>query len=46
VVASPDGSRVIRGELSGDHPVQVGTALAQDLLSRGAREILSEVYTS
>jgi hydroxymethylbilane synthase len=50
IVASPDGSRVIRGELSGassdDHPAQIGAALADDLLSRGAREILSEVYAA
>jgi len=50
IVASPDGSRVIRGELAGvvlaDHPRQLGTALANDLLSRGAREILSEVYAA
>jgi hydroxymethylbilane synthase len=50
IVASPDGSRVIRGELAGvalgDHPRQLGAALANDLLSRGAREILSAVYAS
>jgi hydroxymethylbilane synthase len=50
IVASPDGSRVIRGELAGvvlgDHPRQLGAALANDLLSRGAREILSEVYAA
>ncbi len=54
IVASPDGSRVIRGELSGavscdssgDHPSRIGTALAHDLLLRGAREILSAVYAS
>jgi hydroxymethylbilane synthase len=50
IVASPDGSRIVRGESSGDssgdHPRQVGEALADDLLSRGAREILTEVYAS
>jgi hydroxymethylbilane synthase len=50
IVASPDGSRVIRGELAGvalaDHPRQLGAALAHDLLSRGAGEILSAVYAS
>lgn len=54
IVASPDGSRVIRGELAGevsggstgDQAAQIGTALAEDLLSRGAREILSEVYSA
>ena len=50
IVASPDGSRIIRGELAGialgDHPRQLGAALASDLLSRGAREILSQVYAA
>jgi hydroxymethylbilane synthase len=54
IVASPDGSRVIHGVLRGvlsadssdDRPMQIGTALAHDLLSRGAREILSAVYAS
>ena len=46
IVASPDGARVVRGELTGEDPMRVGTALALDLLSRGAREILSEVYAA
>jgi hydroxymethylbilane synthase len=46
IVASPDGSRIIRGEQTGNDPVQVGSALAEELLSRGAHEILREVYLS
>ncbi len=50
IVASPDGSKIIRGELSGgltnQDAAQVGTALANDLLSRGAREILKEAYSA
>lgn len=50
IVASPDGSLAIRGELSGgssdDEAARIGTALATDLLSRGAREILSEAYSA
>jgi len=46
LVASVDGSRVVKGSLIGD-PVrveQLGTMLAENLLSRGAAAILSEVY--
>ncbi len=46
IVASPDGSRIVKGELAGSDPAQVGTSLAQDLLSRGAREILDQVYAA
>lgn len=44
IVARPDGSQVVRGELSGADPEQVGSVLGQTLLSRGASEILREVY--
>ena len=42
LVASPDGQRVIRGELSGtvDEAHQIGSALAEFLLARGGKEIL------
>jgi hydroxymethylbilane synthase len=42
VVASPDGTRILRGEANGpgDHPEQVGKNLAAQLLSQGAAEIL------
>jgi len=46
VVASPDGTRLIRGELAGSSPEDVGTRLGEQLLARGAREILAEVYAS
>jgi len=44
LVASPDGMRVIRGERTGTDPFEVGRALGEELLAKGAREILKEVY--
>jgi hydroxymethylbilane synthase len=48
VVASPDGSEVIRGESAG--PVSdaeaLGRALGGQLLERGAKRILEEVYSA
>lgn len=46
IVSSPDGLRLIRGERSGpsSNPKQVGRQLGEELLSRGAREILDAVY--
>lgn len=43
LVASPDGSKVVRGQQSGSrHDAQmIGARLADELLSRGADEILS-----
>jgi len=46
VVASPDGTRLVRGELSGSVPEDVGARLGEQLLAQGAREILAEVYAS
>ncbi len=46
LVASPDGSRIVKGELAGSDPVEIGTSLANDLLLRGAREILDQVYAA
>jgi hydroxymethylbilane synthase len=46
IVASPDGSRIIRGELTGADAEHTGTALGQRLLQQGAREILKEVYAA
>jgi hydroxymethylbilane synthase len=46
IVASPDGARVIRGDLSGTDPAQTGAQLGRILLERGAREILAEVYAA
>lgn len=46
LVGQPDGSDVIRGDISGapKDAVQLGTTLAEDLLSRGAGEILRALY--
>ena len=45
LVASPDGSRVVRGRASGDpsSPAELGHRLAKELIARGAAEILAEV---
>lgn len=45
LVGRPDGSLVIRGQVSGEpgRAEQLGTELAEDLLSRGAGAILSEL---
>ena len=43
LVASLDGSTVLRGDLSGDDPVTVGKNLANSLLDRGAGEVLAAV---
>jgi len=46
LVGQPDGSEMIRGEEKGSvsEAEQLGTKLANDLLSRGAKEILQAVY--
>jgi len=41
IVASPDGTRVIKGSLSGEDPAALGERLAEQLLQAGAREILA-----
>jgi hydroxymethylbilane synthase len=46
IVASPDGKRVIRGELSGTDATKLGEVLGRRLLGEGAREILNEVYAA
>lgn len=45
-VASPDGKQMIKGSIEGhaDNAEQLGIELAEDLLSRGAGDILAEVY--
>ena len=46
LVGEPDGSLIIRGDISG-HPEdaeELGTVLADDLLSRGADKILKAIY--
>jgi hydroxymethylbilane synthase len=46
IVASPDGSELIRGEAEGatSDAANTGRALGADLLKRGARRILDAVY--
>lgn len=40
----PDGSEILREQVTGDDPVQLGRATAQTLLKRGADRILADVY--
>jgi len=46
LVGQPDGKRVIRGHIAGPSKLaeQLGIGLADDLLARGAGQILREVY--
>lgn len=44
VVASPDGSLLLRESVSGSDPVKLGQLVAEKLLRRGGAEILAEVY--
>ncbi|MEK6716267.1 MAG: hydroxymethylbilane synthase [candidate division NC10 bacterium] len=46
LVATPDGQRLVRGERGGptDECEAVGMALAEDLLARGAAEILQAIF--
>ena len=48
LVGRPDGTEVVRGEIEGPaaEAESLGRTLAEDLLSRGAAEILKEVYAS
>ncbi|BCU81227.1 porphobilinogen deaminase [Polycladomyces abyssicola] len=41
MVAHPDGQKVLRGTVEGTEPEQVGRTLAQQLLEKGAGELLS-----
>jgi hydroxymethylbilane synthase len=47
LVGSPDGERIVDGQISGptDQAESLGTTLADDLLNRGAREILQALYS-
>ncbi len=48
LVGEPDGSVIVRGDIAGK-PVdaeELGMTLADDLLSRGARDILSRLYAN
>lgn len=46
LVGSPDGSQMVRGECRGPaaSAEQMGVELAEELLARGARKILHDVY--
>ena len=46
LVGEPDGSRILRAEASGkvEDAVSIGRALAEDLLSQGADQILSRLH--
>ncbi len=46
LVGEPDGSRVLRSEKRGSvsDPVQLGIAVAEDLVDQGAKDILDRVY--
>lgn len=48
LVGEPDGSNTVRGEISGpaSEAESLGTQLADDLLARGAKEILAALYNS
>ncbi len=48
LVGQPDGSELVQGVISGkpEDAEELGRVLAEDLLSRGAREILEQVYNS
>jgi hydroxymethylbilane synthase len=46
LVGTPDGRTIVQGEIEGpqDDPRALGTALAEDLLARGADRILNALY--
>ena len=46
LVGRPDGSEMVQGVISGrpEDAVELGQVLAEDLLSRGAKQILDELY--
>lgn len=46
LVGRPDGSEIVRGNISGrpEDVAELGVVLADDLLARGAREILDGLY--
>ncbi len=48
IVASPDGTQLIRARADGPaaDAESLGRALGEDLLARGAREILQAVYSA
>ena len=46
LVGSVDGKQIIRGEIAGapENAEELGTVLAEDLLSRGADKVLQALY--
>jgi hydroxymethylbilane synthase len=44
VVARPDGSQILREKRTGVDPEKLGTEVGQNLLERGGRKILKDVY--
>jgi len=44
MVGRPDGSEILRESEQGSDPAELGRAMAQKLLARGADKILSDVY--
>ena len=48
LVGEPDGSRIMRAEVSGpaSEAARLGTALAEDLLGQGADQVLKHLYES
>jgi hydroxymethylbilane synthase len=44
VVASPDGSTLLRESGNGDDPLQLGETVGEKLLQRGGAKILEQVY--
>jgi hydroxymethylbilane synthase len=48
IIASPDGRQLVRGETDGpaENAKQMGADLAAELLQRGGREILAEIYNT
>jgi hydroxymethylbilane synthase len=45
IVASPDGARLVKGDISGMDAAALGRVLGERLLQQGAREILDAVYS-
>jgi hydroxymethylbilane synthase len=43
LVGTPDGKTIIRGQRVGENPDDIGVLLAQDLMDRGAKDILDKV---
>jgi hydroxymethylbilane synthase len=44
VVASPDGTRVLRERQLGKNPQTLGESVARQLLGKGAQDILDSIY--